>query len=106
MADNRRRLLFVKRFFEEYTDDDHSATMYEIRNYLSKNCGIEAERKSITEDIYALQDSGMDIYWEENEKQRRLRKREFDISEIKMIIDCVASSKALSEEQSNKLIEK
>ena len=94
MADNRRRILFVKRFFEEYTDMDHPATMYDIRKYLLR-CGIDAERKSITEDIYALQDSGMDIYWEDKEKQRRLRNRKFSISEIKMIIDSVASSKTL-----------
>lgn len=105
MADNRRRMLFVKRFFEEYTDEDHAATMYDIKKYLLR-CGIEAERKSITEDIYALMDSGMDIFWEEKEKQRRLRSRKFKISEIKMIIDSVASSKTLSEEQSTQLIEK
>lgn len=105
LADNRRRLLFVKKFFEEYTDENHGATMYDIQHYL-KRCGIEAERKSITEDIYALQDYGMDIFWEEKEKQRRLRERDFELSELKMIIDCVASSKMLSEARSKELIEK
>ena len=105
MADNRRRILFVKKFFEEYTDEEHSATMYDIKKYLSK-CGIDAERKTITEDIYALQDYGMDIYWEEGEKQRRLRERDFEISELKMIIDCIASSKILSDARSKELIDK
>lgn len=105
MADNRRRLLFVKKFFEEYTDEEHAATMYDIISYL-KRCGIEAERKAITEDIYALQAFGMDIQLDEKGKCRKLIERELEVSEIKMIIDCLASSKILTEKKSNELIGK
>ena len=40
------KLLYLKQFFEEKTDEDHPATMPDILAYLKTN-GIEAERKSI-----------------------------------------------------------
>lgn len=106
MADERRlRILRVKDFFEEYTDEDHSAMMNGIVQYLKKY-GIEAERRSIIEDIDALNHYGMDIKLDENGKSRKSLDREFEISEIRMLVDCIASSKFLSEEKSKALIDK
>lgn len=106
MADERRlRILRVKDFFEEYTDEDHSAMMNDIVQYLKKY-GIEAERRSIIEDIDALNHYGMDIQLDENGKSRKSLDREFEISEIRMLVDCIASSKFLPEEKSKALIDK
>ena len=106
MADERRlRILRVKEFFEEYTDEDHSAMMYDIIKYLNKY-GIEAERRSISEDIDALNHYGMDIQLDENGKSRKSPDREFEVAEIRMLVDCIASSRFLSEEKSNALIDK
>lgn len=100
----RTRILYVKDYLEKYTDENRSASMYEIIKYLNKN-GITAERKSIRDDIIALKEYGMDIELE-NGKQWKLMSRDFDFVEIKMIIDCVAASKFLSEKKSKQLIEK
>lgn len=106
MADERRlRILRVKDFFEEYTDEDHSAMMNDIIQYLKKY-GIEAERRSIIEDIDALNHYGMDIQLDENGKSRKSLDREFEISEIRMLVDCIASSIFLPEEKSKALIDK
>ena len=40
------KLLYLKQFFEEETDEDHPATMPDILAYLDSK-GIHAERKSI-----------------------------------------------------------
>ena len=100
----RTRILHVKDFLEEYTDEERAAGMWEILKYLEKK-DIPAERKSIRDDIHALIDYGMDIDLE-NGKQWRLLSRKFELAEIKLIIDCIASSKFLSEEKSKQLIEK
>ena len=102
----RTRILHVKDFLEKYTDADHSAGMYEIIKYLNDH-EIPAERKSVRDDITTLGEKGygMDIELE-NGKQWKLLGREFDLAEIKLIIDCIASSKFLSEEKSKQLIEK
>lgn len=102
----RTRILHVKDFLEKYTDADRSASMYEIIKYLDEH-GIPAERKSVRDDITALGENGygMDIDLE-NGKQWKLLSRDFDLAEIKLIVDCIASSKFLSEAKSKKLIGK
>lgn len=102
----RTRILHVKDFLEKYTDEDRPAGMWEIIKYLEDQ-GIPAERKSVRDDIIALGENGygMDIALE-NGKQWKLLSRDFDMAEIKLIVDCIASSKFLSEAKSKALIDK
>ena len=102
----RTRILYVKEFLEQYTDEEHAAGMWEIIKYLDKK-GIPAERKSVRDDIIALGENGygMDIDLE-NGKQWKLLNRDFDLAEIQLIVDCIASSKFLSEKKSKELIHK
>ena len=101
------KLLYLKQVFEEKTDDNHTASMADIRAYLKAH-GVEAERKSIYTDLDALADYGMDVRDDEHEhgKTYKLQDREFELREVKLIIDSVASSKFLSESASDSLIKK
>ena len=110
------KLLYLKQFFEECTDEDHPASMPEILAYLDSK-GIHAERKGIYTDINYLEDFGMelrDISKEDKEgedkglrnRKYRLLDRDFEPSEIKLILDSVASSKFLSEKKSIDLMAK
>ena len=110
------KLLYLKQFFEECTDEDHPATMSNILTYLDSK-GIHAERKGIYADISYLEDFGMELRdiskedrEDEEKKQRnrsyRLLDRDFEPSEIKLILDSVASSKFLSEKKSMDLMAK
>ena len=101
------KLLYLKQFFEEKTDENHPATMAEILAYLKAH-GVEAERKSVYSDITALEDYGMALRDEEKERNKgyRLFEHEFELKEVKLICDSIASSKFLSESMSDKLIKK
>ena len=101
------KLLYLKQFFEEKTDEDHPASMADIRAYLKAH-GVEAERKSIYTDLDALADYGIDVRDEDHEhgKSYKLQDREFELREVKLIIDSVAASKFLSESASDTLIKK
>ena len=99
------KLLYLKQFFEEKTDEEHPATMADILAYLKEH-GVEAERKSIYTDLTALADFGMDVRKDEYGKSYQWFDREFELAEVKMIIDSVASSKFLSEKKSDALIKK
>ena len=101
------KLLYLKQFFEEKTDENHSATMADIITYL-KARGVDAERKSIYTDLDALASYGMEVRDEDKERNKiyRLSEREFELREIKMISDSIASSKFLSEKMSEALIMK
>ncbi len=99
------KLLYLKQFFEEKTDENHPATMPDILAYLKAN-GVDAERKSIYTDLDALSDFGMDVRKDERGKSYQWLDRDFELPEVKMIIDSVASSKFLSEKKSEALIKK
>ena len=102
----RAKLLYIKQFFEEMTDDDHPATIRDIIAYLEKN-GVPAERKGIYDDLDALAEFGMDVRDEDGKpgvyrwSNRNIKKRE-----LKLIIDSVASSAFLSEKESDNLIKR
>ncbi len=99
------KLLYLKQFFEEKTDENHPAAMPEILAYL-KSKGVDAERKSIYTDLTALADFGMDVRKDEYGKSYKWFDRKFELPEVKLIIDSVASSKFLSEKKSETLIKK
>ena len=49
-ANQKQKLLYIQKFLQEKTDENHGVTVNEIINYLEKN-DISAERKSIYTDI-------------------------------------------------------
>ena len=69
--------------------------------------GISAERKSIYDDLEALRLFGMDITLIQAKGYRYfLANREFELPELKLLADAVASSKFITEKKSAQLIKK
>ncbi len=88
------------------TDEEHGLTAAELLLRLEGK-GICAERKSIYDDIRALTDYGMDIVSGRGPQGGyRLVHREFELPELKLLVDAVQSSKFLSERKSRALIRK
>ena len=91
----------------ENTDENHPMSTPDIIKYL-ENQGIHAERKSIYNDMECLADFGYDVV----QVQSRLGggyylgSREFELPELKLLVDAVQSSKFLSLRKSNALITK
>lgn len=100
------KLLYVKDFLERRSDEEHPVSVRDIINYLDRN-GISAERKSIYDDIEALRDFGMDIV---NVKGKQpgyyLASREFEMPELKLLVDAVAAAKFLTDKKSQGIIKK
>lgn len=101
------KLLYIIRMLEEYSDENHPMTTAEIIERLEAN-GIRAERKSIYDDIDRLCDFGYDII----RVQSRLgggyylAGREFELAELKLLVDAVQSSRFITTGKSRKLIKK
>lgn len=91
----------------ENTDETHSMTMPDIVSAL-KAYDITAERKSIYDDIEALRLYGMDIIGEKSGKTYlyHIGSRDFELAELKLLVDSVQSSKFITAKKSNELIEK
>lgn len=102
----KQKLLYIIQLLMEKTDDAHTVTTQEIIDYLAAQ-GIMAERKSIYDDINTLIDFGMDIV---KVKQRpagyQLVSRQFELAELKLLVDAVQSSKFITGKKSRELIGK
>ena len=102
----KQKLLHLKVFFERETDENHPASMTQILEHLAAR-DIKAERKSIYSDIQTLQDFGMDIVLEKGKAGGYyLASREFELPELKLLVDAVQSSKFLTDKKSLSLIQK
>ena len=107
--DNKSRLrpLYIARILYDLTDEEHFLSTPEIISILKEKYGIDGYRTTITADIEALIEFGIEIEAVKSSAiQYHLISREFDIPEIKLLIDAVESSKFITEKKSNELVEK
>ena len=100
------KLLYLLDYLRDRSDEEHPIPTQEIITHLEKQ-GIRAERKSIYDDVMCLQEYGVDI------EQRRgrsggyyLASRDFELPEIKLLVDAVQSSRFLTHKKSLELIGK
>ena len=106
VANNKKmKLLFLLDILRKNTDENHIISMKEILSKLEME-GISAERKSIYADIETLKEYGFDIEMRKNPTGYMLASREFELPELKLLVDSVQASKFLSEKKSNELIKK
>ncbi len=101
------KMIYLMDKFLRDTDEEHGITVKEMIEYLEKN-DIGAERKSLYDDIARLQDYGLDIISEKvgRETYYKLVSREFELAELKLLVDSVQSSKFITTAKTNQLIKK
>ena len=100
------KLLYLKQLLEERSDESHPLNTNEIIEALAAH-GIKAERKAIYNDILCLQDFGMDILHKPGRSGGYyLCSREFELPELKLLVDAVQSSRFLTFKKSMQLIAK
>lgn len=100
------KLLYLAQILMEKTDEEHSITVPEMIAELSR-CGISAERKSIYDDLECLRVFGLDIC---SKKSRTtgyyIASRDFELPELKLLVDSVQASKFITHKKSLELISK
>ncbi len=101
------KILYLMQILLEYTDEDHAVSMNEIIEKLAAR-DITAERKSIYSDIESLRTFGMDIIGEQREHGYcyYVGNRQFELAELKLLVDSVQSAKFITTRKSNELIKK
>lgn len=101
---NKRMVnLLILEILKEETDADHRITQQEIMHLLKARYGVECDRRTVKSNIDYLRDCDYDI---DTEGGCCLLSRDFDDTELRMLIDSVLFSKLISEKQAKKLIEK
>lgn len=105
--DAKLRPLYLLQILQERTDEDNYLTTAQLASILKQRYGMEPHRTTIKGDIEVLQQAGFGIDERRStQNQYRYLKREFEIAELKTIIDAIASSKFIPEEKSDALIKK
>lgn len=89
---------------QEETDDQHGLSMPQIIERLEAK-GISAERKGLYRDIEALREFGFDVRtYHRHPVEYGLAVRDFELSELALVIDAVQSSRFLSDGKSRALV--
>ena len=79
----------------------------EWKSVINDEYGISAHRTTVTKDIVALQEFGMDIVTIHSTQSKYfVASRKFELPEMKLLIDAVESSKFITKKKSETLIEK
>lgn len=100
------KLLYLLRFLMQYSDEDHPLSTAQLIAELAEN-GISAERKSIYADIEELRLFGIDIIQVKGKNGGYyIGERDFELPELKLLVDSVQSSKFITQEKTYKLIKK
>lgn len=106
MANKKLKLLYLSRFLQEETDEQHPKTLQDMLSYLAAH-GITAERKSVYDDLELLSLYGLDVQSVRGKTYGYfLGQRDFQLPELKLLIDVVQSSPFLTQSKSMELINK
>lgn len=102
------KFTYLMKIMLEKTDDEHSLTMPQIMEELEKY-DVTAERKSIYTDFQDMTEKfGVEIIKEQigRETYYHVGAREFELAEVKLLIDAIQSSKFITQTKSRELITK
>ena len=105
-SNQKTKLLHLYHILLRKTDEEHPLTVQQLIEELAR-LDIKAERKSIYDDLEALRMFGLDV-------QSRKGKapgwfvggREFELPEVKLLMDAVQSSRFITQRKSDALIRK
>jgi len=102
--DAKLRPLYLGKILYERTDEEHCLSTNELIQILKDEYGINSHRQTISTEIELLKEHGMDIKCiRERQNKYHLVSREFDLAELKLIIDAVDACKFISGRKSRKL---
>lgn len=95
-ANQKRKLLILEQMLSRQSDEEHPISTADMLEELER-WGITAERKSLYDDMEHLREMGLDV---QNQKGRGggwfLGAREFELAELKLLVDAVQSSRFLT----------
>ena len=107
-SDNQKlKIFYILDYLQRNSHEDHPVRAVELIEMLDKQHNIVCERKTIYSDIAALQEYGVDIVSLPGKSGGYyIASRNFELPELKLLIDAVQSSRFLTEKKSRELIEK
>ena len=105
-SDNQKlKIFYILDYLKNNSHQAHPVRASELLSMLESQHNIVCDRKTVYSDIRALQDYGVDIVSIPGKNGGYyIASRNFELPEIKLLIDAVLSSKYLTEKKSRELI--
>ena len=106
-SNQKLKIMYLMKILLEETDETHDLTLNEIIDKL-KLYNVTAERKSLYSDIENLRTFGLDVIGMQYGKtyHYKVASRQFQLVELKLLVDAVQSSRFITEKKSDELIAK
>ena len=106
-SSQKLKILYVMEYLLRNTDEEHTVSISDIAAYLDAH-DIPAQRKSLYDDIEALRKYGLDIIQTNRGKVYGyyIASRDFELPELKLLVDSVQSSKFITHKKTSALIRK
>lgn len=105
-ANQKLKLLYLMKYLLEKSDEEHPLSVADMIAELERY-GIKAERKSIYDDLEALRIFGLDIVQVRGKTTGYyVGARDFELAELKLLVDSVQSSKFITHKKTLALIKK
>ena len=100
------KLLVLLRFLQRQSDEKHPVTLQQMIEELER-WDIEAERKSLYDDLEKLRTFGADVVSVRGRSPGYyLGQRDFELAELKLLVDSIQSSKFVTQRKTLALIRK
>ena len=97
-------LIRIWEILKEHSDSSHPLTQQDIAKHLEDDYGIVIERKAISRNISLLKEAGIEI--ESGRAGSYLESRDFEDSELRLLIDGILCSKYITAKYSSDLIDR
>lgn len=107
VSKSKLKLLYLMDILLSKTDDENILNAIELCEELEKKYNIKVERKAIYNDINVLIEYGVDINVATKPKRGfYVANRDFEVAEIKLLIDAVQTASFITPKKTKQLIEK
>ena len=95
--------MLILDILKEYSDKEHRLLQQDIIDLLDSNYGISCERRAVKNNIVSLREMGYDIA---SDKGYYLKTRDFTDAELRLLIDGVFTSGAITDKEAHQLVKK
>lgn len=106
-SNQKLKIMYLMKILLDETDETHDITLNEIVKKLEAY-NVTAERKSLYDDIENLRQFGFDIIGSQYDRSYhyKIASRDFQLVELKLLVDAVQSAKFITKKKSDELIKK
>ncbi len=105
-SNQKLKLLYLMKILLEQTDEEHPLSVHQLISELGRY-GVSAERKSVYDDLECLRMFGLDICSIKSKSYGYfVASRDFELPELKLLVDSVQASKFITKKKSLELISK